>query len=649
LRIQIPPARLIACLLALAGLAPLAANARADQYSPPAGYYGGATGTGATLRSQLRSAMSAGHIQRTYGDFRYSAAVTDADPDRPGNILLVYDRQSVPGAWSTSPLVWNREHVWPQSLQPGSASSDRDGNLGDPHALRPADPGVNSNRGSLPLGMASTTGGHRAVGDYYFPGDADKGDVARQLFYSDVRYETTGIELVDGLPGSNQMGDLASLVTWHFLDVPDPFERRRNHAVFSSELNPTYYTNNRNAFVDHPEFVWSVFVDQQNDSRLWVGNLPGAAGQSHLEIDLGSVLVGAAVPAAQQVTVSKAGFDGTYYAVSTTGEVAVSPTGPFHAFPINSTGTDQTQLTVGLSTSTATAGARSGRVTIDNLDVTTAGGSGRGANDADDWIDVTLRVLDHAQPSFVAETSTHTLHYDFGTWTTGSSPPRFEFDLFNRSATASFTADLLLPSIEVSGDAGTLTSDLAPLVAGAAIPAGGSKRFWAQLDTSQPGSFSATYTLATSDEDLPGAIDTGPLTLMLSAMVEQAVAPTADFDQSAVVDGADLLLWQRGAGITSGASLSDGDANADERVDAVDFGIWSTQFAAGPPASGPATLSIPEPATLSLALLLTTAQSRYLCPRTSRKNSRRRGAGGGTLAVPWSIVLAARRTRLLGC
>ena len=36
----------------------------ADPYGPPAGYYSGATGTGATLKTQLTSAMSAGRFGR---------------------------------------------------------------------------------------------------------------------------------------------------------------------------------------------------------------------------------------------------------------------------------------------------------------------------------------------------------------------------------------------------------------------------------------------------------------------------------------------------------------------------------------------------------------------------------------------------------
>ncbi|CAN0355614.1 unnamed protein product, partial [Ectocarpus sp. 4 AP-2014] len=231
----------------------------------PAGYYDSATGTGTTLKSQLATIMSTGHILRSYGNFRDSAAITDRDPNNPNNILLAYNRASVPATWDQG-NTWNREHTWPQSRQPGSASNGTTGNLGDPHALRPSNPGVNSNRGNDPFGTASSSGSNGSVGSYYFPGDVDKGDTARQLFYSATRY--SGLTLVNGSPSGNQMGDLAALLDWHYSDAPDEFELNRNDSIYSQALNPSYYTNNRNAFIDRPEFVWSVFVDQQNDTQL---------------------------------------------------------------------------------------------------------------------------------------------------------------------------------------------------------------------------------------------------------------------------------------------------------------------------------------------------------------------------------------------
>ena len=489
----------------------------ADPYDAPAGYYDSATGTGATLESQLRSIMASGHIQRSYGDFRYSAKITDADPDRPGNILLVYDRLSVDGDWDSG-STWDREHVWPQSQQPGSASNSTRGNLGDPHALRPSLPATNSRRGNDPFGLGNTTGNHRRVGSYYFPGDADKGDIARQLFYSSTRYS---LDLVNGNPGSNQMGDLASLIAWHYLDTPDDFERGRNHKIYSQSLNPNYYTNNRNAYIDRPELAWSVFVDQQNDSQIGVaGGSSLGNGATSLSVDLGQVFVGGAGPGTRTVTVDKTGQDGTYYGLSASGLLTGVEVDRPRAFAVG--GSDRDQFTLGLAANSNSAGAFTGRLTVDNLDVTTQGGAGRGANDADDVIDLTYTVFDHATASFSADREATSGQLDFGSVTAGASgdEARRVFSIFNLEATAGFTSALSVGTwTAVSGD----TSVLSLVDGDQAEPdlaAGQSLLQAAQVDASvAAGNYSATWSLAVGDAlQLPGA-QAGALLLTLTAQI----------------------------------------------------------------------------------------------------------------------------------
>jgi len=302
------------------------------QWDAPSDYYSNANGSGATLKAQLTAAMSAGHIERRYGDFRFSALIHDQDPSSGSGIVLVYNGMLNRGVWDSG-ATWNREHVWPQSRQPGSASNSTRGNLGDPHALRPATPGVNSSRSNLPFGFEIITGFFGRFGTFWFPGDMCRGDVARSLFYSDTRWTNLGLSLVNGIPSGNQMGDLASLIEWHYLDPPDEFERRRNHTIFSSQFNPDYYTNNRNAYVDRPEFVWSIYVDQMNDSTITVaGGSSNSDGSSFLEIDYGSVIVGTTVSTSQSITLNKAGDDGTYYLVESVGNALSDVEGPNNAF-----------------------------------------------------------------------------------------------------------------------------------------------------------------------------------------------------------------------------------------------------------------------------------------------------------------------------
>lgn len=81
------------------------------------------------------------------------------------------------------------------------------------------------------------------------------------------------------------------------------------------------------------------------------------------------------------------------------------------------------------------------------------------------------------------------------------------------------------------------------------------------------------------------------------------LAPTIDanFDNNAFIDGGDLLLWQRNAGLNSGALNTQGDANGDGKVNAADLQEWKNHF--GAPAAAIAG-AVPEPAGATLALLL---------------------------------------------
>ena len=568
-------------------------NADDIDYLPPPTYYAGATGTGSTLKSQLTVAMSSGHIQRSYGNFRDSAIIHDADPSNPGNILLGYNRASVSGTWDSG-STWNREHVWPVSRQPGSASNSSKGNLGDPHALRPLNPSINSSRGNKPFGFDSTTGNFGSQGSYYFPGDADKGDTARQLFYSDTRWSSLGLSLVDTFPSGNQMGDLSSLVAWHFLDTPDEFERRRNQAIYSSGLNPSFFTNNRNAFIDHPEFVWSVYVDQNNDSQLYVGGSPAADGGSTVDVDLGSIIVGGSVPPDQNVPLQRNGNDGTYYEVTTSGGAVSSINGRYNSFPNNNTGTDSTTLTVGLNASTASAGQQSGSVVIDNLDVTNGAGAGMADQDANDTVNVSFDVLDHSEASFSDLVDNNTLTLDFGSVALGSSPT-ISFDIFNLESTSNFTAALELDSVVGSGDTGVLTTDLLPFSGGSVLPAGSGFSFTAMMDASNSGAFSASYTLGVSDENLSGATNGDPLTLNLVGEVSAFLS--ADFNQDTQVDNLDLAIWSQDYGLLSG-----GDADGDSLTSGQDFLIWQEQY--GQTLIVAAVASVPEPSTCCLAIAL---------------------------------------------
>lgn len=572
----------ITAVLLAVGL--LKASLPADEFDPPAGYYSSATGTGTALKSQLNSIID-GHIIRSYGDARTLLQITDEDPNDPDRMILAYDRVSldvsainpngsIPG-WDNA-ATWNREHTWPRSRGVDDFGPDNS----DLHQLRPTFTQTNSNRDNLNFGGSFGQPFGPVAGGYWYPGDADAGMIARQQFYMAVRYDgadsgTTDLELVNGNPGigGTTMGDLARLIEWHFAAPPDDFERGRNHKVYGLQ-------NNRNPFVDHPEYVWSIFVDQANDSQITLASgADGGGGATSLDVDLGRVLVGSAAPGSQSVALNKGGLDGTYYNVTTTGDATSSLGGPRNAFRTGAT--DTALLSVGLNVSTETAGLRTGTVTIDNLDITTAGGAGRGASDGDDVINLSLTVLEHATPSFSPTEELTTLTLNFGQVTQGDDPLVLDFGLSNLATSASFTAGLDLTQILSSGDTDRLATSLAPFTPEELIAGGESRLETASLLTDEVGEFMATYMLALSDENLPGALPY-MLTLNLLGEVVAAGLP-GDFNSDGSVDSIDYAVWREGLGTS---------------YESEDFDDWLANY--GATASGTLATSAPEPAALFL-------------------------------------------------
>ena len=122
---------------------------------------------------------------------------------------------------------------------------------------------VNADRGNLDFDNGGTENaeapGNYSDADSWEPRDAVKGDVARMIFYMAVRYEGTdgapNLEVNDQVNNGTApyMGKLSTLKAWSQQDPPDAFEKRRNEVIF------TTWQHNRNPFVDHPEWVESIF------------------------------------------------------------------------------------------------------------------------------------------------------------------------------------------------------------------------------------------------------------------------------------------------------------------------------------------------------------------------------------------------------
>ncbi len=266
----------------------------------PANYYASVDpATPASLRVTLHEVID------DHTRFPYSAGSTDTwdileaadqDPADPGRIVDVYRNASYPkfGKGNDS---YNREHLWPKSYGfPKDGASNYP--YTDCHMLMLCDSGFNSTRSNKPFRYCdvdcseqiTTVTNGSGGGSEVYPGNSNwtsgryssgtwevwaerRGDVARAMFYMDVRYEggqhgatahpepdlmlTEDEALIEASrtganEGTGYMGMQSVLLEWHRQDPVTDLERRRNDVVFG-------FQGNRNPFVDHPEWIDVLF------------------------------------------------------------------------------------------------------------------------------------------------------------------------------------------------------------------------------------------------------------------------------------------------------------------------------------------------------------------------------------------------------
>ena len=251
---------------------------------PPPGYYDSTAGlTGASLRQALHDIID-DHTRVSYSNsVRDILKEADQDPDNTSNILDIYKNES--HSKSADGNTWNIEHSWPKSY---GFPNNNDCNYpySDCHHLFACDSSYNSSRGNNPYdnclsdceqkpvtgfpNLFNLRSGSGSTGTWEV-WEHRKGDVARALFYLDVRYEggthgETSCEEPDLILTDNRsyiqasdinyspayMGILSTLLKWHALDPVDDKERHRNDVVYG-------YQGNRNPFIDHPKWVEEIW------------------------------------------------------------------------------------------------------------------------------------------------------------------------------------------------------------------------------------------------------------------------------------------------------------------------------------------------------------------------------------------------------
>ena len=261
----------------------------------PAGYYNAATGTGYFLKTQLHNIITNNYNDRGYAGLYVTYVTSDRDYyyENNGTLLDMYTEnptgeeceftygtnQDDGSGGSAECEKYNREHLVPQSVF-GS------GNLpmyADAHFVVPSDKYVNAERGNLPFSKVNAvtntysngskkgnnlntgySGGY--LGTVFEPIDEFKGDIARMLLYFATRYEdqVAGWNFAMFNNTSNQVFTSQAinvLLTWNNNDPVSPREIARNNAIYARQ-------NNRNPFIDRPEFVMQIWGSLLNTEEF---------------------------------------------------------------------------------------------------------------------------------------------------------------------------------------------------------------------------------------------------------------------------------------------------------------------------------------------------------------------------------------------
>ena len=165
----------------------------------------------------------------------------DASLTHPENVVLVYTGEErfwkeYEGNKNYEPTTFNTEHIYPRSKIVTEAVTDL-------HHLRVCDKKVNTRRSNHPFteGKGAAKLHHKAC----YPGDEWKGDVARMIFYLNLRYNEEINEDIS-------TGGLDLLLKWNEEDPVSDFERQRNNVIEGAQ-------GNRNPFIDFPQLARTVF------------------------------------------------------------------------------------------------------------------------------------------------------------------------------------------------------------------------------------------------------------------------------------------------------------------------------------------------------------------------------------------------------
>jgi endonuclease I len=101
------------------------------------------------------------------------------------------------------------------------------------------------------LGFVDSSGDYKKINQGWYPGDEWKGDVARMIFYLNIRYD----EII------NDIGTIELFQKWNIEDPVSDFERQRNSVIEQAQ-------GNRNPFIDNPYLVTLVWGGEDAEN-IW--------------------------------------------------------------------------------------------------------------------------------------------------------------------------------------------------------------------------------------------------------------------------------------------------------------------------------------------------------------------------------------------
>ncbi|MDP3557780.1 MAG: endonuclease [Bacteroidota bacterium] len=242
----------------------------------PPGYYNSAQGlSGNNLKIALYNIIK-NHSQITYAGLWSAFPQTDAKAN--GKVWDIYSHNPTGaqpyeytfvtnqcGSYNSEADCYNREHSWPQSWFNSTIGPDS-----DLFHIYPTDGEVNGKRSNFPYGNVSnptwtsmngsklgpcTNAGYTST--VFEPINEYKGDLARSYFYMSTRYysedatwsSSTATNKATILPW-----ELNVLLQWHHQDPVSAKEIARNNKIYTS------YQNNRNPFIDNPQWADSIWV-----------------------------------------------------------------------------------------------------------------------------------------------------------------------------------------------------------------------------------------------------------------------------------------------------------------------------------------------------------------------------------------------------